>query len=75
MSLLVGRKSFKKLYLSHAYQQIELDLQSQLYTTINTHKGLICLQITTIQNQLNTLNISVPYGESLPRATTGQCIY
>ena len=39
-SSLAGRKSFTKMDLSHAYHQVELDLQSQLYTTINTHKGL-----------------------------------
>ena len=39
-SSLAGGKSFTKMDLSHAYQQVELDLQSQLYTTVNTHKGL-----------------------------------
>ena len=39
-SSLAGGKSFTKMDLSHAYQQVQLDLQSQLYTTLNTHKGL-----------------------------------
>ena len=33
-------KSFTKLDLSHAYQQLELDIDSRPYTTINTHRGL-----------------------------------
>lgn len=37
---LSGGKSFTKLDLAHAYQQIPLDEQSKQYTTINTHKGL-----------------------------------
>ena len=37
---LSGGKSFKKLDLAHAYQQIPLDEDSKEYTTINTHKGL-----------------------------------
>ena len=40
ISSLAGGKSFTKMDLSHAYQLVKLDLQSQLYTTINTHKGL-----------------------------------
>ena len=37
---MAGGKRFTKLDLSHAYQQIELDEQSQQYVTISTHKGL-----------------------------------
>ena len=39
-STLSGGQSFTKLDLSHAYQQVELESQSQKYLTINTHKGL-----------------------------------
>ena len=35
-----GGEKFTKLDLSHAYQQILLDDQSQKYVTINTHRGL-----------------------------------
>ncbi len=37
---LAGASVFSKLDLSHAFQQVELDEQSQKYLTINTHKGL-----------------------------------
>ena len=37
---LSGGVSFSTLDLSHAYNQVELDLDSQKYLTINTHKGL-----------------------------------
>ena len=37
---LTGRQLLTKLDLAHAYQQVPLDKDSQLVTTINTHKGL-----------------------------------
>ena len=37
---LAGGKKFSKLDLSHAYQQIQLEEESQKYVTVNTHKGL-----------------------------------
>ena len=37
---LAGGKVFSKLDLSHAYQQLELDAESQHYVTVNTHKGI-----------------------------------
>ena len=37
---LSGGKALSKIDLSHAYQQVELDDNSQKYLTINTHKGL-----------------------------------
>ena len=37
---LLGGRTFSKLNLSQAYQQLELDEDSKRYTTINTHKGL-----------------------------------
>ena len=39
-SQLAGGKSFTKLDLSQAYQQICLDVKSKPYVTINTHRGL-----------------------------------
>ena len=35
-----GGKKFSKLDLLHAYQQIQLEEESQKYVTVNTHKGL-----------------------------------
>lgn len=40
LSSLSGGKSFSKLDLAHAYQQVPLDEDSQKLTTINTPKGL-----------------------------------
>ncbi|GFS16096.1 polyprotein [Elysia marginata] len=37
---LQGGKRFTEIDLSNAYNQIALDEQSKMYTTINTHKGL-----------------------------------
>ncbi|GAA6080037.1 uncharacterized protein K02A2.6-like [Tachysurus ichikawai] len=37
---LAGGTSFSKLDLSHAYQQLMLDEESEKYLTVNTHKGL-----------------------------------
>ena len=37
---LSGGKTFSKLDLAHAYQQLALDQDSKQITTINTHKGL-----------------------------------
>ena len=37
---LANGKSFTKLDLAHAYQQLGLDNDSRPYTTINTHRGL-----------------------------------
>ena len=39
---LAGGTSFSKLDMSQAYQQIELDEDSQKYTIINTQRGLYC---------------------------------
>lgn len=37
---LAGGTLFSKIDLSHAYQQLELEKDSEKYLTINTHKGL-----------------------------------
>ena len=42
---LAGGKKFSKLDLSHAYQQIQLEEESQKYVTVNTHKGLFQYEI------------------------------
>ena len=40
LATLGGGKSFTKLDMSQAYQQVELEESSKKYTVINTHKGL-----------------------------------
>ena len=40
LASLAGGKSFSKLDLAHAYQQIQLEEESRKYVTVNTHKGL-----------------------------------
>ena len=40
MAGLAGGQKFSKLDLSHVYQQILLDKDSQKFMTINTHLGL-----------------------------------
>lgn len=40
LTKLAGGKSFSKLDLSSAYQQMELDEESKKYCVINTHRGL-----------------------------------
>ena len=37
---LAGGKVISKLDLSHAYQQLELDVESKHYVTMNTHNGI-----------------------------------
>ena len=37
---LAGGKTFSKLDLAHAYQQLELDEESRKLVVINTHNGL-----------------------------------
>ena len=40
LASLAGGKSFTKLNLAHAYNQIPLDEEAKKYVVINTHKGL-----------------------------------
>ena len=40
LASLAGGKTFTKLDVAHAYQQVELEEESRKFVTINTHKGL-----------------------------------
>ena len=44
---LAGGRSFTKLDISQAYQQLILDSESRKYTVINTHRGLFCYNLLT----------------------------
>ena len=57
--------------LLHTYQQVELDLQSQLYTTTNTRKELYAYR------QLPFGINSEPsiFKRLMERTTTGLCVY
>ena len=71
---LSGGKHFTKLDLSHAYQQVELDDESRVNVTINTHKGLF------VYNRLPFGVSSAPsifqrVMENLLQGIPGVCVY
>ena len=67
--MLGGGKSFTKLDMSEAYQQVELDEESQKYTVVNNHKKLfkyLCLPFgissapVIVQRVMETLLQGIP---------------
>ena len=67
---LIGGQLFTKIDLAHAYQQVMLDKDSQLVTTINTHKGLYCYNClpfgivsapAILQRAIETILQGIPY--------------
>lgn len=40
LAVLAGGRQFTKLDMSHAYQQIQIDEQSEKYLTVNTYCGM-----------------------------------
>ena len=48
---LEGGKTFTKLDLSQAYQQLKLDAESQKYLVINTHKVIPAYRLAYLQLQ------------------------
>ena len=67
---LAGGKTFTKLDLAHAYQQIPLEKSSKQYVTINTHKGLyqynrlpfgVAAAPSIFQRTLETLLQGIPH--------------
>ncbi|XP_043224352.1 uncharacterized protein K02A2.6-like isoform X1 [Amphibalanus amphitrite] len=69
-AVLSGGRYFTKIDLREAYLQLELDSQSQMYTTINTHKGLFCVTrlafgiksaVAIFQREMETLLAGVPH--------------
>lgn len=56
MATLSGGKQFSKIDLASAYQQVILDKDSKVYTTVNTHKGLFvynCLCFSGINSAVS----------------------
>ena len=71
---LSGGKTFSKLDLSHAYQQIQLEEESRKYVAFNTHKGLF------LYNRLPFGMASAPsifqrIMENLLQGIPGVCVY
>ena len=60
---LEGRVRFAKLDLSHAYQQVELDEESQELLVLNIHQGLLRYNACERRySQLDKEELSVVYG-------------
>lgn len=69
-TMLAGRKTFTKLDMSHAYQQLLLDEESKQYVTVNTHKGLfrynhlvfgVASSPAIFQHTMDNLLQNIPY--------------
>ncbi len=70
----MGGNSFTKLDFSHAYQQIELDVESQQYSTNNPHHGL--LHYTRLPfGILSALSIFQRPMENLLQGISKVCVY
>ncbi len=68
---LQGGKSFTKLDLRQAYQQLELEEESKKYVVVNTHKGYTRL----LRGGFSTRNVPEGYGKPLGRNQGRDCVY
>ena len=66
---LAGGKTFSKLNLANAYQQIPSDDQSKKIVAINTYKGLFQYNRLPFGVSATPINLSADYGNSSPRFT------
>ena len=64
---LAGGKTFTKLDLANAYQQIPLDDQSKKIVAINTHKGLFQYNRLPFGDICRPINLPENYGNAPPR--------
>ena len=71
---LSGGKTFSKLDLSHAYQQVRLEETSQQYVTVNTYKGLFRYKRLPFGISSATA-IFQHLMESLLQGIPGVCVY
>ena len=73
-TMLAVGKSFTKLDLSHAYQQVELEEESCEFVTINTHKGLFRYKRLAI-GLASAPSIFQRVMDTLSQGTPGVCSY
>ena len=71
---LAGGKRFTTLDLSNAYQQIQLDDESQQYITISTHKGLFRYNLLPFR-VASAHSIFQRMMENLLQGIQGVCVY
>ena len=55
---LAGGAIFSRLDMKHAYQQLQLELDSQEYLTVNTSKGLFAYTRMPFWNQHSTQHLA-----------------
>ena len=67
LSTLAGGKSFSKLYLSHAYQQLHLSEESKPLVTIQHFQGSLSIHSITIWRLCSTIHFPAHNGEFAER--------
>ena len=72
---LAGGKEFIKLDLTHAYQQVLLELESQKYLTINTHLWALPIQEDAIWYCLSPSSFPADNGKGIARNTQGCLLF
>ena len=71
---LSGGKTFTKLDLQNAYQQLLLEEKSQELVTLNTHRGLVPIYMATLRDSFCISNFPKNYGNSVTSFSRCMCI-